>query len=160
MKPILLYLFLVGVPVLAVSEVLRAGQRLRPPVFVEGTWMIERDAGAEASCSDDVISSDSTVLTISQSGPHLVLTLNGRNRTTLEGEIHDAKITAVTAGFASLSSPDSQGAAVPEIQLNATVERTSGSDRLLGALVFNPCPSITATPFSAKRQTTGPLQER
>ena len=38
MKPILLYLILVGLPVLGIFGLLRAGQKLSAPISLFGTW--------------------------------------------------------------------------------------------------------------------------
>src|SRR5437867_885313 len=110
MRPVLLYMFLVGVPVLAVSGNLRVGERLRPPIFVGGTWNIEQTAntGTDFSCGDSLISPNRTVLTISQSGSHLTLMLNDENRTTFAGEIRDASIIATIARLTFASSLDAQ----------------------------------------------------
>ena len=160
MRSVFLYLFLVGVPVLAISGVLRVGQRLRPPVFVGGTWSVERPwkTDPDSSCGYSLINSERTVLTISQSGTRLLLTLNDENRTTLAGEIRDATITAAIARLASDTSMEAQGISGASIQLHATVERESGSDRLLGALTFDDCPTSTVTSFSAQRQAAKTTQ--
>lgn len=145
-------MFLVGVPVLAVSGVLRVGERLRPPIFVGGTWNIEQ-AARDSLCGDSLINPNRTVLTISQSGSHLTLTLNDEYRTTFAGVIRDATITATLARGASDALVDAQGLSAASIQLHATVERENGLDRLLGALLFFDCPTSTVTSFSAQRQT-------
>ena len=160
MRSVLLYLLLVGVPVLAVSEVLRAGRRLRPPVFVEGTWNLEHasSTSADPSCGDALINADPTVLTISQSGRHLLLTLNDANRTTFAGQIRGETITATTARLASQSSPDDRGWTGASIEMRATVERGGDSDRILGALTGYPCPTYPVTSFIAKRRAAWPPQ--
>jgi hypothetical protein len=134
MKSIFLYVLLVGVPVLAVLGVLRVGQQLRSPIFVGGTWNVERSpkTGAASKCSESFILSDRTVLTISQSGSRLLLTLDNENRTTLTGEIRNTTITATTARLVSNASLDAQGRSDASIQIHATVEEGSGSERLLG----------------------------
>ena len=160
MRSVLLYLFLVGVPVLAVSAVLRAGQRLRAPLFVEGTWRVERGSStsAESPCADALINADRT-LTISQSGSHLLLTLNDETGTTLAGEIRDATITAGTDLLPSQSPVDGRGARV-SIQVHATVERGSDADRLQGFLSSYACPTSTPVAFSARRVGDGPPRGR
>lgn len=160
MRSVFLYLFLVGVPVLAISGVLRVGQRLRSPIFVGGTWSVERswNTDPDSSCGYSLIKSERTVLTISQSGSRLLLTLNDENRTTFAGEIRDATITATIAPLASDTSIDAQGISGASIQLQATVERESGSDRLLGALTLYDCPTSTVTSFSALRQAAKTTQ--
>jgi len=150
MRSIFLYVLLVGIPVIAVSGVLRVGQRLRPPIFVGGTWNVEwSDIGAVSACGESLIRSDRTVLTISQSGSRLLLTLDDENRTTLQGEISNTTITATTAvpGPTELLDGHMRGNALIHVQ--AAVERESGSERLLGALTFDDCP-LSMTWFSAQ----------
>jgi hypothetical protein len=158
MRSVFLYLFLVGLPVLAISGVLRVGQRLRSPIFVGGTWRLERNKDPDSSCGYALINSERRVLTISQSGSRLLLTLNDDDRTTFAGEIRDATITATTARPASETSIDAQGISDASIQLHATVERESGSDRLLGALTFYDCATSAVTSFSAQRQAAKTTQ--
>ena len=154
MRSFFLYLFLVGVPVLAISGVLRVGQRLRSPIFVGGTWSVERpwNRDHDSSCGHSLINSEPTVLTIAQSGSHLLITLNDGSRTTFAGEIHDATITATRAGVASDGSIDAHGISSAPIRLQATLERENDSDRLLANLTFYDCPTSTAMSFSAQRQ--------
>ena len=160
MRSVFLYVFLVGLPVLAISAVLRVGQRLRSPVFVGGTWSVERPSNTDpdSSCCYSLISSERTVLTISQSGSRLSLTLNDQNRTTFAGEIRDSTINATIGRLAADASIDAQGISGASIQLHATVERESASDRLLGGLTCFDCPTSTVTSFSAQRQAAKATQ--
>lgn len=155
-----LYLFLVGVPVLAISGVLRVGQSLRSPIFVGGAWSVERSWNTDpnSSCGYSFINSGRTILTISQSGSRLLLTLNDENMTTFAGEIRDATITATIARLASDTSIDAPGVSGASIRLHARVERESGADRLLGALTFYDCPTPTVMSFSAQRQAARTTQ--
>jgi len=160
MRSVFLYLFLVGVPVLAISGVLRVGQRLQSPIFVGGTWIVERpwNTDHDSSCGHSLINSDRTVLTISQSGSRLLLTLNDENKTTFAGEIRDGTITATMARLASDTSIDAQGVSGASIRLHARFERDSGADRLLGALTFHVCPTSTVMSFIAQRQAARTTQ--
>jgi len=155
-------MFLVGVPVLAVSGVLRVGERLRPPIFVGGTWNIEQAAPTDADslCGDSLINPNRTILTISQSGSHLTLMLNDENRTTFAGEIRDASIVATITRLTSDPSLDAQGFSPASVEFHATVERSSESDRLLGALTSRDCPTSALTSFTATRLAATAIKEK
>jgi len=156
MRSLLLYLFLVGMPALAISGVLYVGKRLRSPIFVGGTWSVERASNSrrDPRCGYSLINPDRAVLTISQSGSRLLLTLNDENRTTFEGEIRDVTINAAMARPPSPTSLAGNGFTGASIQLHATVERGSESDRLSGTLIFSDCPTAPVT-FNAKQQAAG-----
>jgi hypothetical protein len=160
MRSLILYVFLVGVPALAIFGVLCVGQRLRSPIFVGGTWNIEREwnPSPNSSCGYSLINPDQGILTISQSGSRLLLTLNDENRTTFEGEIRDATITAAMARPPSHTSLAGNGTGAL-IQLHATVKRGSEFDRLSGALIFPDCPIVPVT-FSAEQQGARAAQGR
>jgi hypothetical protein len=159
MRSLLLYVFLVGVPGLAIFGVLRVGERLRSPIFVGGIWNVERagNPGPASSYGYSLINPDRAVLTISQAGSRLWLTLNDENRTTFEGELRDVTITASIARLGSQTSLGASGFTGALIQLHATVERGSESDRLSGTLIFSDSPTAPVT-FSAKQQAARPTQ--
>jgi hypothetical protein len=87
-----------------------------------------------------------------------LLTLDDENGTTLAGEIRNTTITATTVRLVSNESLDPQGRSNGSIQLDATVERESGSERLLGALTSYDCPNPAVTSFSAKRRAAETTQ--
>ena len=159
MKTVFLYVSLVGLPALAIAGVLRAGQRLRSPVFVGGTWTVERRS-KDSLCNSSLIKSDGAVLIISQTGSHLLLTLNDEDRTTFAGEIRDATITASAARPSSDAPVDVHNLGGVSIQFHAAVERGGGSDQLLGTLTFPDCPASAVMSFSAQRQAAGATQGR
>ncbi len=153
MKSIFLYAFLVGVPILGLLGILRLGEGLTPPVSVGGAWSVEVSSQTvvdDSACGNSLIHSDQPVLSISQSGPRLLLTFNNAEKTTLAGEIHDVTITAgvgpESAPTAAKASDDDVGA----IHLEASLDRQTEPDRLLGALTLTEC--HTTAPFTAVRQ--------
>lgn len=162
MRSVLLYILLVGLPILAISGVLRAGQRLRSPIFVGGTWSVERqwDTDPDSSCCYSLISSEGTVLAISQSGSRLFFTMNDEKWTTFAGEIRGSTVTATIACRASNASSDVRRMSAVSIQLDATVERRGGSDRLFGTLTCFDCPTSTVTSFTALRQSDRTTQSQ
>jgi hypothetical protein len=153
MRAILLYILLVGIPVLGVVGILRLGQGLRPPTSVGGTWVVEigRPAVEAPSCIAEHLGSHHLVLSISQSGTHLLVTLSGEKRTTLEGEIKDGSITAGSHRRLGAGA-EAPGEDVAAIGFHATVDRREKTDRLLGMLTFSESMTRAAAPFIAMRQ--------
>lgn len=148
MKTVLLYLLLVGVPVLLVLGILELGRDLTAPIAVGGVWNIEKSATDpnEPPCGAVPLGSDSPALTIAQSGSHLQIVFNDANRTTLTGELREQTI--------STASAPSQGA--DAIQLEARVDRQTDPHSLQGSLTFAQCPSRPALTFSATHQKLAP----
>ncbi len=148
LRAILLYLLLVGTPVLGILGLLRVGQSLTPPISMRGTWTVQLSlqTADSTSCASAVSGSDQAVLAISQSGPQLQLILKGKEWIALAGEIHDTTVTAegpsASAGAGASSS----------IHLNARVDRQAKPNRLLGQITFPNCPSHIAMAFTATRQ--------
>lgn len=144
MKAVLLYVVLVGIPVLVVLGILQLGRGLTAPIAVSGTWSIDKSSlGTNASpCGALPISSDKPALTITQSGPHLQLRFNDRDSTTLTGELHEQTISTINTGNQSQ----------PAIRLEASVDRQTEPDSMQGVLNFTPCPSHTAVTFTAIHQ--------
>ena len=157
MKSGFLYFLLVGIPILGIWGTLRFGENLRPPVSVGGTWRIElsSQAGADASCGQPPIRSDQPVLTISQSGPHLLLTFNDPKKTSLIGEIHAMTITAELPGHSPIAVADASDEDAATTYLEASVDRQAEPNRLRGVLTFTQCSLRTRLPFTALRQHDG-----
>lgn len=141
MKPVATYIFLVGLPVLGVLLVLRLGQNLTPPMSVGGVWQIE--VAAQAECAAGWQGLEELTLTISQSGPNLVLTLDTNPRTTLAGVITEAQVVADTTRAPADGSI---------LHLEAVLDRQPDPDHLSGSLTVSDC--STALSFMATRQST------
>jgi hypothetical protein len=146
MKSALLYLVLVGIPIVGVFGIVRLGRDLKPPISVGGVWNIEgspRPAGV-LPCNN--FGSDPLILTISQSGSHLALKFNDPNETKLSGEINDAVISARSQEGQTASRPASV------LQLQARVDRQPGLHVLQGVLTSPNCPPGRQLSFRAVRQ--------
>jgi hypothetical protein len=150
MKPVVLYIFLVGIPLAGVVGVLRVGENLRPPIFIGGRWGIQISpeiAGAD-SCGDMLIRFNGATLTISQSGSSLLLTLDNEPKTMLAGEIRGLTVIANIL-HQSIDKESASDHNLVSIHLQAQGER----NRLQGVLKFAGCPAHTDTQFIATRQT-------
>jgi hypothetical protein len=144
MKKVLLYLILVGIPVLAVLGILQLGRGLTAPIAVAGTWNIEKNSPLTtvSTCGALPISSDKPALTIIQAGSHLQLRFNDKDSTTLTGELHEQTISTTTTPSQSQ----------PAIRLEAGVNRQPEPDSMQGVLTFTQCPSQPAVTFTAMHQ--------
>jgi hypothetical protein len=95
------YILLVGVPLLILAGVLRAGAHLAAPPAISGDWVVEHAPGPCAAPLGNV-------LHVQQTGADLVLTLAGPRATSLNGTLAGARLTAAGHGFrfeATVSGP-------------------------------------------------------
>ena len=152
MKAVLLYLVLVGAPFAGIYGIVCLGQDLKPPMSVAGAWNVEltpRTADT-VPCKGFNVSSKSLILKVTQTGPHLVLTLNDQSATRLSGEVNFESLTA-----RSLEETETrQGAS--SVQMQGNIERHSGVERMSGTFTFANCPAGSELPFTAIRQQKGP----
>ena len=150
MKPVSLYIFLVGIPLVGIVGVLHVGENLRPPTFIGGTWKIQisHEAAGAHSCGDMPARFDGATLTISQSGSNLLLTLDNEPKTTLAGEIRGLTVIARIL-HPSINEESALDHDLASIHLQAQDERS----RLQGVLKFAGCPDQTDAQFIATRQT-------
>jgi hypothetical protein len=148
LKSILLYVLLVGLPSLGIIEVLRAGENLKPPIFLGGVWSIQvnREAADVPPCGDLPTRFDGATLTVSQSGSSLILTLGGEQKTTLAGEVRGLSVVAGSPHQSADQAPASDDSA--SIYFQAQVDRR---DHLRGVLKLANCPALTGLPFTATR---------
>jgi hypothetical protein len=136
MRSIALYIVLVGTPVLGILGVLHVGQSLTPPIALHGVWNITLDPQytTDPACITPLDVAEQRVLTVVQSGSHLVLTFNDANATTLSGIIEGQTIIAHTAGT---------------IILHANANQKKVPDQLQGNFTFLACRSRMAVHFIA-----------
>lgn len=153
-KLIVAYICLVGMPLLGLLGILRAGQRLTPPVSVGGAWYLEAnfEALSSGSCRDLLTSVNQPFLSILQSGANLALSLNNPQKTTLPGSIRGAVIT-VSQQDAPVSEETGECTNPQSIQLNATVDNQGGKRILTGTLAIQGCAACQPIHFRAVRQS-------
>src|SRR5205823_4667820 len=83
LRSLAIYVLLVAVPLVALAAILHAGKRLRAPAAVAGEWRVDV-AGLPL---DSAAAAAFRTLSIAQSGPHLSITLAGREmRGSLSGD--------------------------------------------------------------------------
>jgi len=137
MKPILLYLVLVGLPILGIFALLRAGQKLSAPISLAGTWnaRLNLETPPDSSVREVPIHPGPAVLSITQSGPHVFLTFDDLQKTTLVGKVQDLTIDASFIP-ASGGPTNTSGPATTAIYFHGRVDRQTEPDRLLGVITF------------------------
>ena len=152
-RPVLLYLVLVGIPILGILGLLQFGQTLSAPISVAGTWnaQLSLPDQLDSAAGDPLIHPGPTLLNISQSGPHLFIAFNDDQKTILVGNVKDMTIDASV--FRDGRAPtNSLSSATIKIDFHGKVERQTERDRLVGVLIFEDGPSRTEVPLTAVRQ--------
>ena len=153
MRPVLLYLVLVGIPVLGILGLLQVGQTLSPPISLAGTWnaQLSLPSQLDSAAGDPLMDPGPILLNISQSGPDLFLAFDDDQETTLVGNVKDRTIDASV--FRDPRGPTTTpSSATIIIHFHGTVDRQTGPDRLVGVLIFEDGPSRTEVSLSAIRQ--------
>lgn len=153
-KLIVAYICLVGLPLLALVGILRAGQHLRPPISLGGEWNVDADFGSWQStpCRELVAARDQPFFSVSQSGTNLVVTLNNPQRTALAGELQGASLT-IGAAPKSRSAAAACGNA-EAIRFIARVTGQAQRRVLEGTFDIEGCSSCRPVAFRATRQTS------
>lgn len=152
------YLLLVGAPLLVLFTALEAGKSLVAPPAVSGEWILAPPANSqpEGAWPGLLAALRPPVLTVSQSGTELTLTLNDTPRTRFAGTLESGRIAAIA----------SQAAAAPgcggntAIRLKAVVAGSAGQRSLDGELWLSGCPSCAPSPFTATRRPAAKREGR
>jgi hypothetical protein len=142
---VIAYVLLVGVPLLGLAGVLKAGHALTAPISVDGTWTLQTDTATLCGWT-----LQNPVLTISQSGRDLVVGLNnGLNAAgtgTLAGATMDAALP-LPATAADHCGSDAT------LALRAAIDSKAEPKTMLGTISVNGCASCPDVSYRALRQT-------
>jgi hypothetical protein len=142
------YACLVGMPLLGLAGLMRAGQHLVAPASISGAWNVEADFSTLGAtpCTALLSSVKQPFLSVAQSGVSVVATLNDAERTTVPGSLHDRTLT-----MGDSSGPASKAANCTEaIYLDATVD-TRGEPRVIAGTLGVRCVGCGSVPFRAVR---------
>lgn len=134
LKSLAIYLFLVGVPVVGLAAILRAGVRLHAPPAIAGEWRVE---GTEPGSA--------RTLVISQSGQHVEVEIASYS---LRGLFSGDTLTAERR-ISRLISPGSCFRAT-DVRLRARIDTAARPMRLRGVLQAN-APGCAPVPVTALR---------
>jgi hypothetical protein len=148
---VLVYVFLVILPLVGLAGILRGGRKLTAPVSIDGVWSLRVDSAQLDSlpCGKVLAAIPDKAISISQSGRSFVLSFPGAPTVTASGTLDGITLRA------SLTSPpesSSQTGCAGQFSLLATVDRQADPESLLGALSATNCPTCTSVEFEAKRQ--------
>src|SRR5436190_2119284 len=134
MKSILLYLVLVGLPLLGIVGLLQVGQGLSAPISLAGKWDVQLvpSRPPDPARQDGLLRAAPATVNITQSGPNLRLTFDNTPSPIFEGSIRGMTINASVLdwGRAAMTNP-SNFTAIP-IAFRATVDRRTRPERLVG----------------------------
>lgn len=131
MKSVLLYLLLVGLPVLGVSAVLQAGRKLTPPVSFSGSWRVEAWPDSACLITDDP---DTLQVVVEQSGPAVRIIFS--RGTLLVGKVKGDSFSAAGRN---------------RVRLHGHRSRELGPNHFSGIVIGAPCVAATRTRIRATR---------
>lgn len=132
------YLLFVGIPLLILIGVLRAGADLSAPPAVSGDWTIEP---APNKCAGPFADAGQTALSIYQTGSDVLIAFNDPRKTTLAGKVEGGRVAAV-------SNTTNCGSA---LRLEAALAGEPGHRSLQGRLLFDECHACTPVSFHANQ---------
>jgi hypothetical protein len=152
------YFLFVGLPLLALVGILRAGSHLTPPLAVRGDWSVLADFSnwRHAPCEAYLTNLFEPSLKITQSDKDVWIELSSTEKVIMVGTINASTLVA-----ASLDAPAKTqlmfmpGAGCPNpksIRLQAEVKGQAKQRSLTGTFTLDGCTSCPAIAFSAFRQ--------
>jgi hypothetical protein len=156
---VIAYVILVALPLLGLVGVLRSGRGLVAPISVDGVWKFSAD-GADPSagrCGKSLASLQDSLVTISQSGKRLSLSLNDLSLNEGPAAAGSGVIEGTTLNGTiplpetSTNQPGCGNNIV--LALAATVVRKSESHSMQGTVSISECPSCASLKFQAAWQS-------
>jgi len=148
------YILLVGLPLLGLVGVLRSGRGLVAPISVDGVWKFVTDGPNPPAgmCGKSLASIQDSLVTISQSGSRLTLTLNNGSTATGSGVIERTSLNAtVPLSWQPMNEPGCGSNTV--VMLSATVNPKAEARAMQGTISVNDCASCSTVNYQALRQT-------
>ncbi|MGH7711157.1 MAG: hypothetical protein ACREOG_07730 [Gemmatimonadaceae bacterium] len=146
MRPILLYLGLVGLPFAALLGILRLGQELDPPRAAHGQYTVTFDSSGSGRCVFDLDSDQQ--LGVSQSGPRVELTWG---RVVLDGSVTGDSMQAAAAFREGVKPGNGSCLTADTLAVAAAIEKTSEVTRLSGQFRLPGCATCAPVLFQALR---------
>ena len=137
MRVVLLYLGLVGLPVLGVLGLLQVGQTLSAPISLAGTWNAQLSPDTESTPADPGLLPRPMVLTITQSGSDVILVFDDDQRTTLVGKIQGAIIDATAVRQDGTTANYAADFGNTPRSFRASIDWRAEPRRLVGVLVLD-----------------------
>jgi hypothetical protein len=153
---IVAYILLVGVPLLALVGILRAGSRMTPAPALRGKWIVETDFSRwrDLPCEAVLKSAPQPFFTIGQSGKDLTITLNNPEKTVLFGRIRGFDLRAAST-VAQINYDSVPAASCPDprsLRFAAHIDGSGKERSLKGTISVESCTECAPLSFSAIRQ--------
>jgi hypothetical protein len=142
MRSVLLYISLVGLPIVGMVGALHLGRGLTAPASVAGVWRVELSgqAGGVQRCND-APSPEPLTLQIIQTGRRIAISVGDEKKVAAVGELREATLTA----------------AGDSLQVKASLHREGDRTRLQGFISLRVCGKPVEIEFHAtpapKRET-------
>jgi hypothetical protein len=135
MKAIITYLILVGLPILGILGVLQIGSDLIAPVSVGGVWEVTMTSQSpmNVNCGRLQTADKPMQMNVIQSGPFLVLQLDGSEQIVLEGTLSDTTLAASTKAGGSRPS---------SLQIQAVIDSLAQPDQMHGTMLDIQCSQV------------------
>jgi hypothetical protein len=152
MRVVILYLGLVGLPVLGILGLLQVGHTLSAPISAAGTWNAQLNPDSESTAADPGLHPQRMILTITQSGSHVVLVFDDDQRTTLVGRIQGATIDAAALRHDGMSADYAADFGNIPRSFRASIDCQAEPHRLVGVLVVDRGRLHTDVPIVAVRR--------
>ncbi len=155
-KLVLTYVVLVGLPLLGLLGVLRAGRKLTAPVAVGGAWNLEADFTplSGTPCGALLSGRKQPSLNISQSGTSVRFSIGDPVENGIPGTLQNSTLTMGTMGGESPESSVRSGVSCEDSQalyLKATVHPEGGKRVMTGTLGIHGCANCSPVSFRAVR---------
>jgi len=149
-KAILLYLALVGLPVLGVAGILRLGSRLEAPPDIGGTWRAAFAPAAQLVPPCVELPPDAAAFDVAQSGVHVSVTLNDASRTRLDGKLRGMHLWGRAENLPLLGTARTACPGAP-LELAADLVWDGRESHLVGNLWAGGCAACAPVSFQAER---------
>jgi hypothetical protein len=151
---VIAYILLVGLPLLGLAGVLRSGRGLSAPISVNGVWKFGTGGALlpTGKCGKRLASLQDSLVTISQSGKELSVSVNNESLATGSGVIEGTTLKAkVPLPETSTNEPGCGSYNV--LTLSATVDPKLEPRSMQGTVSFHECDSCPSVSYQAVRQT-------
>ena len=151
---VIAYVLLVALPLLGLAGVLRSGRGLVAPISVDGVWKFGVNSAnlPTGRCGKSLASLQDSLVSISQSGKYLVVSLKNGPPAAGSGVIDGTTLNAtIPLPDISASEPGCGGDTM--LALRATVTAKAESRSMQGTISVNECPTCSTMSYQAVRQT-------
>jgi hypothetical protein len=147
MRSEVLYLVLVGVPLLGLLGILEAGERIAPPRSVGGEWEVAQMPAHEASspCLELGAGDEAVSWSVAQSGTRAELIVRTRPLLRIAAEVRGDSLI----GTAPLPSVSACPASV--VRIRVELRESEGTELVHGILSMDDCAACSPTLFVARR---------